>query len=911
MKTHTTNSHSLNRLIGWLALAMAMLVAPAPLSAQDKKAEEAYEAAAFLFNQGEWEQAAAGYREYFKKHPKHSLAGHAHYGLGLCHFNQKKYAAAARELKSATGKKGPNPVEVNLYFGQALLLKAPPNPKEAEQAFENSLNALGFSKTGILSRSWDDKNVKKWLGKNKTAKKKETAADIFIGLLEATYLQGDWKSVIRKVDAFEELIKKSRVEQRVRVLTGEAFSNRKDYPAAAVAYEAAAKLKGKDASEALFRLGLVRLNDLQDFIGAAKDFHAFSQKYKTDSKQPDAAFNEALCYSQSFFGGKKEHLPEAVNRFGAFAKANPKHQLAGTAQFYVGKLEHIRKDWKAAVKALEPLLGSKDPQLTQLVFLVADSHHQLENWDKAAKFYLQFAKGNEQALNADVALHNAGVAFSNLDKPDHKNSIAAYELLERKCPNSPHLASARLKLGIIHYQAGRFAEAQRPLQKIPARHSLRFDADYFLAWTELDNKNPKEAAQRFADLGKRLKRADPKHRLIPLANLYEGIAEFERRRFGESVKILSQFVAGHPEHDKLDEAAFNLGLAQMELRRWGDAIKSFDLVPGNSNIHDRALYQAAWSKRSAGKLAEAIPYYEELLKLHGGSPLANNVTLELAEVEFETGGKVGGADAVKRLTALLKKKPAPNKKLRQLTLYRLGIVQFKQKKMEASAEAFEKLLEDKPANLVISAAWQAGEARRQLAGAAKGAAKKGEHRSALKNYEIAAGAKAPAQPDLARLQQQAQIRIGQTLASLELWMASEKSFNKFIAANANHELIRTACLGLGWAMQNQEKYPGAIKSLERAVADGVRDDAGARAQFLLGECYLEQKNFDKAIIEFAKVEALYLFPQWQSKAAYECAQAYLRKENRAGARQQFARLVELYPDTPAATAAKAELKRLN
>lgn len=910
MKSASINTRSTARALGGLILALALLARPGLLPAQNKEAEAAYGAAAGLFNAGLWEEAAAGYREYFKKHPKHTLAGHAHYGLGLCYFNLKDYATAARELESAAGKKGPDPVEVNFYWGQALLNKAPRQPQKAEEAFETSLNALGFSKTGILRRSWDNRNVKKWLGNAKHAKKKDLAADVFKGLLEATYLQSDWKSVVAKVEAFEALIKKSNVEQRARVLTGEAFSKLENFKAAAGAYEAASQLKGADAPEALFRLGLVRLNNLRDFVGAAKDFHSFAQQYNKDAKQPDASYNEALCYFHSYYGGKKDHLNEAVDRFAAFAKDNPKHQLAEIAQFNVGKLEHTREGWQAAVKALEPLLGSKDPALGQLVFLVADCHHHLENWGKAARFYLQFAKGNETALNADVALHNAGVACSNLEQPDPEQAIAAYELLERKCPNSPHLASARLKLGIIHYQAGRFKEAQRPLQKIPARHSLRADADYFLAWTELDNNNPKDAAQRFADLSKRLKRAAPKHRLIPLATLYQGIAEFERRRFGESVKILSKFVGEFSRHEKLDEAAFNLGLAQMELHRWGDAIKSFETVPDNSDIHDRALYQAAWSQRSAGKPTEALPYYRELLKLHAGSPLANNVTLELAEVESKIGGKVGAADAVKRLTALLTKKPAPNAQLRQLALYRLGIVQFEQKKMVASAEAFEKLLEDAPANLVVSAAWQAGEARLQVARAAKGAAKKGEYRSALKNYERAAGAKAPAQAGQARLQQQAMIRIGQTLASLEQWAVSQKSFEKFIAANPEHELIRTASLGLGWAMQNQEKYPGAIKSLEKTVAAGVRDDTGARAQFLLGECYLEQKNYDKAIIEFAKVE-LYAFPKWQSKAVYEMAQALLRKENRAGARKQFERLIQSYPETPAATAAKAQLKRLN
>ncbi len=900
--------------LGWLALALAMLLNPSPLAGQDKEAEAAYEGAAGLFQLELWDQAAAGYREFFKKHPKHALAGHAHHGLGLCHFNMKDYASAARELKAAAASRGPsppNPVEVNLFLGQALMLKTPFNPKEAEEAFETSLKSLGFSKTGIFTRTWDGDNVKKWLAKAKDVKRRNIAADVFIGLLEASYLQADWKSVINKSIAFEALVKGSGVEQRVRVLTGEALEKSGDFKAAAAAYETGAKLEGGDAPEALFRLGLVRLNHLRNYAGAAKDFRQFMQTYKQDAKQPNAAFNEALCYSRSYEAGEKDHLTEAIDRFTTFAKANPKHGLADTARFIVGDLQHDQGEWAAAVNALEPIMGNQDPALGQLVFLMADSHHHLAHWEKAAKFYMQFAKGNEGALNADVALHNAGVAYSNLQQPDHKKAIAAYELLERKCPGSRHLASARLKLGIIHFEAGRFEQAQAPLGKIPARHPLRANADYYMAWTDLDNQNPAGAAKRFGRLSARLKKSSPGHRFIPLSNLYEGIAEFERRRFDDAVDILAKFVADYSRHEKLDEAAFNLGLAQMELRRWEDAIKSFGQVPAQSNFHDRALYQAAWSKRSANRAVEAIPFYEALLEQHPKSELANNVAFELAELEFEKGGEDGGADAVKRLLALLEKNPPPALGLKQQALYKLGIVYFDRKEMLASAETFEELLENAPEGLLIDAAFQAGEARRFVAIAGKGNAKDREYRAALKNYEVATKAKPPALARLARLQEQALIRIGQTKASLQQWQPSQKAFEQFIAANPKHELIRSACLGLGWALQNQEKYPGAIQSLEKTVAEGIRDDVGARAQFLLGECYLEQENYDKAIIEFAKVESLYAFPAWQSKAAYELAQSLLRKDNREGARRQFQRLVDRYPNTPAATAAQSELKRLN
>ncbi|SVE45869.1 uncharacterized protein METZ01_LOCUS498723, partial [marine metagenome] len=113
--------HPFNRIVAVVIFVTGVIASPA----QDTKAAAAYEAAAGLFNLGLWEQATVAYKEYFKKHPKHTLAGHAHYGLGLCYFNMKDYDSAVKELESAAGSKGPDPVEANLYLGQSLMMKTP------------------------------------------------------------------------------------------------------------------------------------------------------------------------------------------------------------------------------------------------------------------------------------------------------------------------------------------------------------------------------------------------------------------------------------------------------------------------------------------------------------------------------------------------------------------------------------------------------------------------------------------------------------------------------------------------------------------------------------------------------------------------------------------------------------------
>ena len=144
------------------------------------------------------------------------------------------------------------------------------------------------------------------------------------------------------------------------------------------------------------------------------------------------------------------------------------------------------------------------------------------------------------------------------------------------------------------------------------------------------------------------------------------------------------------------------------------------------------------------------------------------------------------------------------------------------------------------------------------------------------------------------------LETGDTLLIEEKWVEASEFFQKFITNNPKHELIRYAYLGQGYALFHQGNYSEAIKSLELTVADGMRDKEGAKGQFLIGECYFEQKQYVKAIVGYAKVEALYNFPQWQSNAAYGMAQALLQKEKRDQARQILEGLIKKYPNTDAA-----------
>ena len=131
--------------------------------------------------------------------------------------------------------------------------------------------------------------------------------------------------------AFEGLVAGAPIEQRVRVLTGEAQFKLQDYEEAAKAYEAGANLMGRDSGEALFRLGLVRLNHLKQYAVAAGHFKDFSAQHANDRKTAAATFNEALCFYHSYFGGEEDSRVRCVgetkqwNRRRSRLTARPEH----------------------------------------------------------------------------------------------------------------------------------------------------------------------------------------------------------------------------------------------------------------------------------------------------------------------------------------------------------------------------------------------------------------------------------------------------------------------------------------------------------------------------------------------------------------------------------------------------------
>ena len=108
---------------------------------------------------------------------------------------------------------------------------------------------------------------------------------------------------------------------------------------------------------------------------------------------------------------------------------------------------------------------------------------------------------------------------------------------------------------------------------------------------------------------------------------------------------------------------------------------------------------------------------------------------------------------------------------------------------------------------------------------------------------------------------------------------------------------------------NLANYSDAKNIFEKLLRSNPDSELADNSQFWIGECYYGDKEYERAILEFEKV---FTFP---SNNKMEAAQlklgfCYLRLNNTKRAKEEFSRLVELYPGSEYLPIANKLLKKL-
>jgi TolA-binding protein len=156
------------------------------------------------------------------------------------------------------------------------------------------------------------------------------------------------------------------------------------------------------------------------------------------------------------------------------------------------------------------------------------------------------------------------------------------------------------------------------------------------------------------------------------------------------------------------------------------------------------------------------------------------------------------------------------------------------------------------------------------------------------------------------------LRRAQVLAQQRQWPEARAMAEKIRAAYPDFAQQYEADYVIGRALAAQADFDGARAAYGKVIqsATGGKTETAAMAQWMIGETYFHQENYEAALREYLRVEILYAYPRWQAAALLQAGKCQELLRHPAEAVQLYARLIKLGGDTDFSKEGAARMRAL-
>ena len=820
------------------------------------------------WNRKDWSGAAEAYSRLVERFPKSPRAGWARLSAGIAYAEAGKRDEARTWLGPLAAADVPEAAEAAHRL--ALLEIDAKQPARAAQIAEQALAKLGAG------------------GRRPEGETRRLMARLTLDRADALWEVPDGKGRSDAAAAYAQIAN--------------------DYPD-----EPAAKTAGSMAALALLEVGKPK-----EALAAADRFlKAHGGQEKADATVSDV---KAIRAEAILAGGDAAAAAAAYQNLIAAAAGPPPVAPAQLARWRLrqGVALVAAKQWQPAHDVLAAAAsGLTDDSAAEAALLDATALVELKKPAEAVKVLITLDRGHPRWSRRDEAL--LLLVRAQRETGDKAGALTSAERLVAEFPAAKNADVAWYRLGQVRQDAGRHDEAIKAFDKARALKPKGSRAAWSLlssgwcheakgrlddaikAWTALLEAYPDSTAAvpaRLARADVRQRKADFQGGLadaravldgkatgtsldpeaVPEALLLEGLCLSGLKQHAEAALAFKKLLDAQPDGPAADRAMFEMGAAQSLAGLGNDALATFNTFvkrfPESTYAAD-AWYELGEQAWSAGRYAEAASAYRAAID------------------RAEAGAKAGKANA------------ARNAALLEQARHKLAWTFVSRGDHTAAAEAFAEQLARHPGGpLAADAQAMRGESLFK-------AGKPGE--AALAFQAALADPKRLPSADLRGL---AVVRGAEALASQEKWAESLAIADRFIAAEPTSPQAPQARYAAAWARQNLGRLDEALAGY-RAVADAGRTEISARARLMEGEVLFEQGNHKEAIKAFFKVaygfgekQAPLAFHPWQAQATFEAARCFEVLEQPDKARGLYAELVDRYPNSPQAPAARKRLDSL-
>ena len=880
----------------------------------DRSPEAHYRLALTRYDSGvpaELETAARELRDFRRQRPRHAFAAEAARFEALSLFRLERYEEAARVLTELIADESAAESvssAARLTLGQALLLSEKADPVRAVRVLEEAV------KTGDRD-SKDDVERRFWLAEAHLAvgerESLQSAMQIFQNVATSST-----KAAQELVE--EALIKQADVAYRLgehRLCAETTDRYRRRYPAdQARFYLASLKLSGRNALYAPDETLPARVRD------AAADYFEEAASLVTDKAE-----SIELQYFAAVATYRAGDFDDAAGRF--------------------ARVHRARIDLGEELPALDELSFYLGDALAQPLLRVnarrsEPTASEMSRAKTAVQWFAHYLArpGRKSAATARL---QTGLLFERIDALEEARD--AYRQFIKEHPSDEHaskiryaLADVYLKLEDVTSAAEAYRDAAETGEKLTGAGARELAARAYLQAARLQRQlGEADGALKLLGRAGKVASAAAGERATKSANKLHAQIAFERastllsaERVSDAAKAFAAYLKEHPRAERAHEARVELAYLLVEGGGPSEALEVVaPLVEGDASRAERAdaLYIRAWAlsdlasgasdaAERAARLRDAEKAYESVLRDHPKVAIAAEARLELAQLLFNRGELKRSGTEFERLlagftgTASQEQSEAAStspgrSELKAQAEFGLAFVRYQTKDYTAARALFDSVAESTsgdPATLA-RAVFHSGRSWMLSRGV----------REAQRRFERLVD---ELKDHAGELYEEALLRLGECYHRVQEYSSAARAYKRQLDEFPRGERRHEARFGLGFAYQFLDRPDDARKLFEEVTRDTTAPVA-ARAQYHIGECYMDGDMHREAARAFLAVVASFDFDgayrPWFRRALLAAGIAYAAAGQGEAALQQWTELVERFPQSDEAAAARRRMQEVN
>ena len=897
------------------------------------QAEDLYAVAAGHYAARRWDLAVEQFTAFVNDYPEHEQVGEATFYLGETYIQLGRFSEARAHFQEVLAE------EPQGRFARQALFRS------GEAAYLNSEAELATTDLELFLEKYVEDELCKfalpYLGELAAVKEDMQAAQQHFSDALRRFPEGPLKSdcqlgLAKALEHQDRLIEAERLYRKL-----------------------AEDVEGPLADRALYQLGML-------YYKAGKHEHAlnvwktFLEQYPESKLRPRVELGSGWAlYRLEKYGEAQERLMGLVNdrEIGVEAqywlgltqraqqqwklsaetllgasRADDSHVLAAAIHFHAGdsllhigdreganrQFDLVLEGWPTSKWAEDSLFGKlqaayeagnhgdvdrlaiqyqeqfpESPLKSESYLVHAASLKTLGRQQEAVSSLQKYLQANADSPQAPGAW--AELVMCHLELKQIGDAKSAYEDLIEHAPSHNVVLPVTHQLAEAAYAAGEKELATKLFSRMTeAQQKPEFIAKGLsgLAWSKLNAGETDVAAVLFQKLLKEY----PKDRLASEAALTRGQILEQAGKDDPALLMYHQVIQEYPESEEMPDALLRAARIHDKMQQDQQAATLYERLvtefPTYTQI-DGAVYGWAWVLYELERVDEANDLFTRLQKEHHQSKYWADATYRLAKFYSD-------AEQYDKATNLLAElvKTDADKDILAHGLYLQGRIASRRELWEDVAEPMRRLVDELPESpLRLPAKYSIAEAAYRLT--------RYERATELLD-ELSDEIAGRRETWLAMIPlRRAQILIHKEKydEALAIAQAIGKDFPEF-GRQYEVDYLEGRCLAaLAKFDEARAAYARVINSTE-----GSKTETAAMAQWMIGESYFHQKDYERARREFLRTEILYAYPKWQAGALLQSGKCLELLGKWQDASETYLRLLQKYPDTPFTEEANRRLR---